>query len=209
MSSLCYPQKCSALSVQPFGQLQLIYIYSNAQVAHSYYRSLPALGRKLRLNLQSQNRAYNVPVTLPSSPTKIWWKSVQGFMSYDRTKKSNRPTNRDYKFIFMYIYRWEKIIFRCTELENLWTILHLVDLTLNLERGKSLINWLISWLSWIDQLTLIVVMDWLIELINCQNVAERGYVCNFKWLCMQRWQCPIYNSTIKSFVWLSMNYVFF
>ena len=32
---------------------------------------------------------------LPSSPIKIWGKSVQGFLSYDRT---NKIINRDYNF---------------------------------------------------------------------------------------------------------------
>ena len=37
---------------------------------------------------------------LPSSPIKIWGKSVQWFLSYDRTNKhTDRQTNRDYNFI--------------------------------------------------------------------------------------------------------------
>ena len=39
------------------------------------------------LKLDSQNQAKNNPVGLPSSPIKIWGKSVQGFMSYDFTCK--------------------------------------------------------------------------------------------------------------------------
>ena len=36
------------------------------------------------LNLESQNQTKNIPVGLSSSPIKIWDKSVQGFLSYDR-----------------------------------------------------------------------------------------------------------------------------
>ena len=52
------------------------------------------------LNLESQNQAKNIPVGLPSSPIKIWGKSVQGFRSYERTiKQTDRQANRDYNFI--------------------------------------------------------------------------------------------------------------
>ena len=40
----------------------------------------------------------NISVRLPSSPIKIWGKSVEGFLSYDRT---NKHTNRYYNFIFI------------------------------------------------------------------------------------------------------------
>ena len=35
---------------------------------------------------------------LSSSPIKIWDKSVQGYLIYDRT---NKQTNRDYNFIYI------------------------------------------------------------------------------------------------------------
>ena len=47
------------------------------------------------LKLESQNPAKNILVDLPSSPIKIWDKSFQGFISYDRTYIQ---TNRDYNF---------------------------------------------------------------------------------------------------------------
>ena len=50
------------------------------------------------LNLESQNQAKNILVDLPSSQIKIWRKSVQGSLSYDRT---NKKTNRDYNFIYI------------------------------------------------------------------------------------------------------------
>ena len=58
------------------------------------------------LNLESQNQAKNISVGLPISPIKIWGKSVQGFLSYDRTNKqtdwqTDRLTNRDYNFIYI------------------------------------------------------------------------------------------------------------
>ena len=46
------------------------------------------------LNLEFQNQAKNIPVVLPRSPIKIWGKSVQGLLSYDRT-------NIDYNFIYI------------------------------------------------------------------------------------------------------------
>ena len=39
------------------------------------------------LNLESQNQAKNITVGLPSALIKIWSKSVQWFLSYDRTNK--------------------------------------------------------------------------------------------------------------------------
>ena len=52
------------------------------------------------LNLDSQNKANNIPVVLPSFPIKIG-KSVRGFMSYERIyKQTNRADN------FTYIYRY-------------------------------------------------------------------------------------------------------
>ena len=39
------------------------------------------------LNLVSQNQAKNISVALPNSTIKILGKSVQGFLSYDRTNK--------------------------------------------------------------------------------------------------------------------------
>ena len=55
------------------------------------------------LNLESQNQAKNIPVDLPSSPIKIWGKSVQGFLSYDRTKKqTNRQTDRQSEITTLY-----------------------------------------------------------------------------------------------------------
>ena len=44
------------------------------------------------LNLESQNKAKNIPVILSSLPIKIWGKSVQGFLSYDRTHKQTEIT---------------------------------------------------------------------------------------------------------------------
>ena len=44
------------------------------------------------LNWESQTQAENIHVGLPSSPIKIWCKSVQGFRRYNRTSKQ---TNRD------------------------------------------------------------------------------------------------------------------
>ena len=37
-------------------------------------------------------------MAIPSSPMKIWGKSVNMFLSYDRT---NKQTNRDYNFIYI------------------------------------------------------------------------------------------------------------
>ena len=55
-----------------------------------------------QLNLESQNQAKNISVGLPSSPIKIWGKSVQGFLSYDQTnKQTDTMTNRDYNFIYI------------------------------------------------------------------------------------------------------------
>ena len=85
---------------------------SVAQVNHSYSRRLPALGRFKRvtnffaikvdpLNLDSQSQANNIPLVVPSSPIKIWGKSVLRFIRYDRAYKQ---TNRDYNFIYWDIF---------------------------------------------------------------------------------------------------------
>ena len=42
------------------------------------------------LNLESQNQAKNISIGLPSSPIQIWGKSIQGFLSYDRTNKQTK-----------------------------------------------------------------------------------------------------------------------
>jgi len=68
---------------------------SATQVTYNYSCRLPALRL---LNLESQNQAKNIPVALPRSPTKVWGKSVNGFLSYDRI---NKQTNRDYNFIYI------------------------------------------------------------------------------------------------------------
>ena len=78
------------------------------QFTKSYPRRLPALIRFLQgneifaikvdpHNLESINPAKNITVGLQSSPTKIWGKSVKGFLSYDRT---NIQTNINYNFIY-------------------------------------------------------------------------------------------------------------
>ena len=43
------------------------------------------------LNLESQNRAKNIPVALPCFQIKILGKSIKGLLSYDRT---NKPTDK-------------------------------------------------------------------------------------------------------------------
>ena len=46
------------------------------------------------LNWDSQAQTNNIPLALPSSPIKIWGKSVYGIKSYDRTyKQTNRQTD--------------------------------------------------------------------------------------------------------------------
>ena len=79
-----------------------------------YCHHLPALGRKSRLffsmkvdwvgplNLESQNQSENISGLL-SSQTKIWGKSIKGFMSYDRTLK--QTSTRTNLFVCWYV-RW-------------------------------------------------------------------------------------------------------
>ena len=38
-------------------------------------------------NLESQNQVKSIPVLLRRSSIKLWGKSVQGFLSFDRTNK--------------------------------------------------------------------------------------------------------------------------
>ena len=54
------------------------------------------------LNLESQNQAKNIPVVLPISPIKNLAKSVQ-LGSLVMIVQTNRQTNRDYNFIYIYI----------------------------------------------------------------------------------------------------------
>ena len=44
----------------------------------------------------------NIPMVLPSSPTKIWGKSVIGFLSYDRTYWH---TNKSKQRLLLYFHR--------------------------------------------------------------------------------------------------------
>ena len=46
------------------------------------------------LNLESQNQAENIPLLLPSSPIKVWGRSVKGFLSYDTNKETEITTCR-------------------------------------------------------------------------------------------------------------------
>ena len=48
------------------------------------------------LNLESQNQTNNIQVALRSSSIKIKGKSVKGFLS-----RTNKQTNRDFKFIYI------------------------------------------------------------------------------------------------------------
>ena len=88
---------------------------SVAQVTYSYSRRLLALGHKLRfepfftlkadlLNLESQNKAKNITVDLPSSQINIWGKSANRFQSDDRT---NKQSNKDYYFIYIIIVQFQ------------------------------------------------------------------------------------------------------
>ena len=72
----------------------LWYTSLETQRCQGYSRRLPALSclpaiKVYPLNLESQNQAKNIPVGLSSSQIKIWGKSVQGFLSYDRTDKQS------------------------------------------------------------------------------------------------------------------------
>ena len=79
---------------------------SAAKDTKSYFNPLPALERfsgKLNfafkvdaLNLETINQAKNISTGLPSSPIKIWGKSVQEFLSYDlwADKKTGRQTKK-------------------------------------------------------------------------------------------------------------------
>ena len=94
---------------------------SAAKVTKSYSRRLPALNDftgKLKfvikvdqLNVESQNQAKDLPVGLPSSPIKIWGKSVQGFLSYDRTNKQTERWQTDKQSLQLYICRCFSIHF--------------------------------------------------------------------------------------------------
>ena len=47
-----------------------------------------------QLNLGSQNQAKNISEASPCSPIKMWGKSVQGFLSFDK------QPNWDYSYIY-------------------------------------------------------------------------------------------------------------
>ena len=72
----------------------------------------PALTRVLivtsdPVNIESQNQAQNIPVALSSYPIKIWVKSVQWFLSYDRTNKQTR----DYNFLYIEMHETNNRVF--------------------------------------------------------------------------------------------------
>ena len=66
------------------------------------------------LNLESQNQAKNISVDLPSSPIKIWGKSVKRFLSYDRTNKQTADRQTEittlYNNIYVYLVRIKYLI---------------------------------------------------------------------------------------------------
>ena len=51
------------------------------------------------------------------------------------------------------------------------------------------------------------LMKYKVNIVLWAHLLFKGK-CNFKWLSIQRWQCSIYNGTLKSFVWSNMNYIF-
>ena len=66
----------------------------DTQVTSIVNLKLSDFTRKLNVRYKSRpihfrilNQSKNIPVALPSSPFKIWGKSVQGFLSCDRTNK--------------------------------------------------------------------------------------------------------------------------
>ena len=61
------------------------------------------------LKLESQNQAKNILLGLLISPIKNWSNSVQGFLSYDQTK---RQTNRQTEIPTLYIYRCHLFFFK-------------------------------------------------------------------------------------------------
>ena len=52
------------------------------------------------LNVEFLNQTKSIPVGLPRSPIKIWGKSVQGFLSYDR---KNKQKDRQIEVTALYI----------------------------------------------------------------------------------------------------------
>ena len=86
---------------------------SVAQSTHSYSRRLPALFALFftgKLTFRCKSRPtqlriskpiINISVGLPSTPIKIWGKSVKGVLGYDRT---NKQTNK------LYIYRYIRLV---------------------------------------------------------------------------------------------------
>ena len=89
---------CSAkVQISPHTTMVLAWEPSVAQGSQSQSHHLPAHCRKLRFiyfsrkirptHFRISNLAKNIPVFLQSSSIKILGKLVQGFMSYDRTKK--------------------------------------------------------------------------------------------------------------------------
>ena len=86
---------------------------SVAQVTHSYSCLFPALGLNLLFlvffshsSQNLKNQAKNIPVVLPSSPIKIWGKSVQWFLSYDRSYKQQTTNNKQMLLLFNKIPAW-------------------------------------------------------------------------------------------------------
>ena len=87
-------------------------------VTTAVYPHLVELGKlrfrnKSPLTLESTNQAKNIPVALLSSPIKILGKTVQGFLSYDRTNKRT-----DKQRLQLYIYS-EIIIKHATSMTTL------------------------------------------------------------------------------------------
>ena len=66
-------------------------------------------------------------MNLPSFPIKIWGKSVQGFLSYDRSNKQidrplHEPSQNNMWFICIYSNMWFICIY-----SNMWFFMHLLE----------------------------------------------------------------------------------
>ena len=110
-------------------------------------------------NLESQNQVMG----LPTSPIKIWRKSVQGFLISDRThKQTDRQTNRDYNFIYINIYI-DVYVIEPWKFINNQTWLNRKDVVQTL--GLNLNHLLGKWLNYpcTAQLLLTVVNFWFLE----------------------------------------------
>ena len=95
------PSQTMIIPIHEYIQTQPSKHLSSRPSLHMTKHNYSILAQKVDLlNVEFLNQTKSIPVGLPRSPIKIWGKSVQGFLSYDR---KNKQTDRQTEITALYI----------------------------------------------------------------------------------------------------------